>query len=120
MEFAFEKGENITLKLNSEVLGGVRKAVFKTKNSYTDIGSFLTDIPVYRTSETGYTVTLTMDCSADNPFDENIKFESLMVISDGRTVEYTGCTVENAETSIGAAGTIERVVTISADERNVI
>ena len=120
MEFAFAKGEDVTLKLNSEILGGVKNIVCRSKNSYTDIGSFLTDLPVYRIGESNYTVVLTMDCSEDNPFEGNSRFDRLSLLAGDREVNYTDCTVESVETTVGARGSIERVVTISAEERNVV
>lgn len=119
-EFDFAKSDDITLKLNSAVLGGVNKAVCTKKNSMTVIGSFLTDIPVYKITDSGYTIVLTMNFSAENPFLESNSFESIEFEGNDSTVKYSQCYVDKLETTVNAKGIIESVVTISAEERNVI
>lgn len=119
MEFAFAKGSNVEIRLDEKTLGGVKKAVCTTKNSYTDIGSFLSDIPVYREAESSYAIELTMDCSEDNVFESESRFGCLEFVGADKTEQFLDCTVENVRKIINSDGNIESVVIIRAEERKV-
>lgn len=118
-EFDFSKGNNIKLKLNSEVLAGVSKIVCTQNNTYTVINQFLTDIPVYKIPKSTYSLTLTMNYKATNPFVFLDNFDSLKLEGKDTTVIYSNCCVKKIQSTVNAKGAIEDTVTIDAEMRYV-
>lgn len=118
MEFDFVKGSDLIVKINSDIIGGVRKIVCKEENAYTNIASFLTDIPVHRVDEKKYSLILTFDCSENTLyFDENIT--SVDFLTKNKVERFTKCVVKSFEKYITPSGVIEGVLTVGADERTV-
>lgn len=117
-DFVFVKGEDITIKLNGEVLGGVQKAVCTTKKSFSDIKEFLTDIPVARVEEKKYEITLTLNSQSFDDFENEL--ESIEFSDSSKTVIYTKCSVEEAQSTVNAKGNVEYKVKITSEERNVL
>lgn len=119
MDFDFAKGDDVEIRLDQNVLGGVTKAVCNTKSKFTDIGSFLSDVPVCREAENSYVIELFMDYSFDNPFDRTQKFNSLEFICGQQIEAYLDCTVESVSKTINAVGVVQSRVVIKAEERKV-
>lgn len=117
-EFDFAKSNGLIIRLDGKILGGVKKAVCTKKNSFTDVGEFLTDIPVSRIPESGYTIVLTMNYSNENPFLLSDSFDRINFESSNGTVTYSKCFADSVETTLNAKGLIESKVTVSAEERS--
>lgn len=118
VEFNFAKGNDVVISLDDIVLGGVSSAVCYKNTKFVDIMQFLTDVPVHRTAQNSYIVTLMMNFENKNPFENSEDF--VMKFSDNsKTVEYLGCFVSSIESKINAVGAIEDIVTVSAKERIV-
>lgn len=118
VEFNFSKGNDVVISLNDIVLGGVSSAVCYKNTKFVDIMQFLTDVPVHRTAQNSYAVTLTMNFENKNPFENSENF-GMKFSDNSKTVEYKGCFVSSIESKINAVGAIENVVKISAKERFV-
>lgn len=116
-DFVFVRGNDLTIKLNGEVLGGVQKAVCSTKKTFSDIKEFLTDIPVARVEEKRYEIILNLNIPS---LDNLESIESIEISDSAKTVTYTKCNVEETQTTINAKGSIEYRAIISSDMRNVL
>lgn len=119
-ELAFVKGDNVSIQLDGKVLGCVRKLVCTRDNSFIDIESFLTDVPVYRIAEKKYKIVLSMDCEPDNPFFDGESFEQLEIKTEEKCERYTDCTVNSVKTEVNPKGVVEISVELSAEEREVL
>ena len=60
-EFRFLNGGDMVVKLNGEVLGGVKKAVCRKNNTINKIMEFLNETPVASFAESSYVVELEMN-----------------------------------------------------------
>lgn len=116
-EFSFTKGDDIKLKLNSAVLGGVSKIVCTQNNDCTVINQFLTDIPVYKVPKKSYSLILTMNYNAKNPFASLDNFNTLELVGKDNTLIYSDCCVTKIQSKVNAKGVIEDTVTIDAEKR---
>ena len=67
-DFAFEKGDDITIRLNGKTVGGVKKATCRIENTFYDISQFLTDVPVERMTGKRYNIELVMNNSGKLDF----------------------------------------------------
>lgn len=115
-EFSFLKGENIVIKLDGEILGGVTKAVCSAQNSCNEICEFLTDIPVEKIPVKSYRIELvTKD---GNTFMNDSAFNTIQFSGESKTVEYSDCHVESAQAVINSKGSVEYKVIITAETRN--
>ncbi len=118
-DFAFSKGEDVVLRVNSEILGGVSRVGCALSSSVAEIKEFLTDAPVYRTVKNSYEITLNMYSEGENIFYSLQSFDSLELSQEGETVVYSDCTLKSIESVINPKGEIEYTVVINAEERNV-
>lgn len=117
---AIKRGTEVVLKVNGAVAGGVKSIVCKRNSKYIDIEEFLSDKPKHRIARKGYEITVVMDYVEDNLLMNCDSVESIELCFDGRVERYSGCVVEAAEEKISAAGKIENVINISAEEREVL
>lgn len=115
-DFTFLKGENIVIKIDGEILGGVTKAVCSVENSYNEIREFLSDIPVEKIAVSNYRIEFAT--KNGNMFVNIGKFNTLELCDENKTVEYMDCCVESVKTVINAKGSVEYNVVIKAEKRD--
>ena len=115
--FAFEKGDDFTIRLNGKVLGGVKRVVCKVENYCGEICEFLTDEPVYRKSYRRYKIELVMNSSGTLDFLQGQSFDSLDIFNKKRIVTYSDCFVASVTAEIKTGSHIEYTVKITADGR---
>lgn len=118
-DFSFVKGDDVVIRLDGEILGGVIKLVCSTQNSYKKIEEFLTDIPVAKIAECSYGILMTMNSKFDNLFENSCLFDSIEISDKSKTVIYSYCHVDSVESTINAKGIIEYKVKITAESREV-
>ena len=118
-DFTFARGDDLVIRLDGEILGGVMKAVFSTYNSYEKIEEFLTDIPVEKVAESSYCILLTRNSEFDNPFENKRLFDRIEIADKSGTVTYSDCHVDSVESAVNAKGIIEYKVKITAESREV-
>ena len=117
-ETAFLKGENIIIRLDGEILGGVTKAVCSVENSYNEICEFLTDIPVEKIPVKNYRIELvTKD---GNAFMNDSCFAAIQLSDETKTMEFGDCHVESAQAVINSKGSVEYKVIITAETRGEV
>ena len=87
-DFAFEKGDDITIRLNGKTVGGVKKATCKIENTFYDISQFLTDAPVERMTGKRYNIELVMNNSGKLDFLQGQSFDCLEIFNTKKTVTY--------------------------------
>ena len=80
-DFAFEKGDDITIRLNGKIVGGVKKATCKIENTFYDISQFFTDVPVERMTGKRYNIELVMNNSGKLDFLQGQSFERLEIFN---------------------------------------
>lgn len=118
-DFTFAKGDDIVIKFDGEILGGVLKVVCSTQNSYEKIEEFLTDIPVAKIADSSYGILLTMNSESENCFEKSCLFDSIEIADKSKTVTYSNCHVDSVESTVNAKGIIEYKVKITAESRDV-
>lgn len=116
-EFEFDKGDDIKIKLDGDILGGVKKAVCNTQNSFYDISQFLTDTPVDRIAASKYKIELVMNCSGRLGFLQGQSFEQIEIFNSDKSVAYRDCFVDKVTVNIAAKNYVEYTVNITANER---
>lgn len=119
-DFAFEKGDDITIRLNGKIVGGVKKVTCKIENTFYDISQFLTDVPVERMAQKKYRIELEMNNSGKLDFLQGQSFECLEIFNTKKIVVYTDCFVSSVTASISAKNAVEYTVKITARERREI
>ena len=119
-DFAFEKGDDITIRLNGKIVGGVKKATCKIENTFYDISQFLTDVPVERMAHKKYSIELVMNNSVKLDFLQGQSFDRLEIFNTKKIVTYKDCFISSVTANISAKNAIEYTVKISARERRQI
>lgn len=119
-DFAFEKGDDITIRLNGKIIGGVKKARCTVENTFYDISQFLTDVPVERITGSRYSIELVMNNSGKLDFLQGQSFEKLEIFNTKKIVTYTDCFVVSVTADISAKNAVEYTVKITARERREI
>ena len=118
MDYYFEKGDDLLIRVNGAVLGGVKKLRRTVKNDPQGIYRFLTDKPVIRLDRKRYELEFFMNCGESCPFEDDVTSIS---VNDGRKTEiYTLCNVKRLRSTAHRRGDIEYHAVISADERSVL
>lgn len=117
MAAVFERGSDLTVRVNGHILGGVCKLWRTVRREEGEIREFLTDKPVAVTPKERYLIKLELRRTAEYPFDGAV--EEVSVSGGGRTEIYSLCTVEQAESCAAARGDTEYTVMIAARERSV-
>lgn len=119
-DFAFEKGDDITIRLNGKIVGGVKKATCKIENTFYDISQFLTDVPVERMTGKRYNIELVMNNSGKLDFLQGQSFERLEIFNTKKIDTYKDCFISSVTASISAKNAVEYTVKITARERREI
>lgn len=114
----FVKGQNVTIRLDSVILGGVTKAVCKIEYKYREIREFLSDTPVDEIVESIYRIELTLNSSCNMPFLRNRYFGRLEMSDGNSTVIYSDCRVDNVNVTVNSRGAVEYDVRITAGKRD--
>jgi len=114
------KGENVKLLVDGEEFGGVTKIKSVRKNEITDIGTFLSEVPVYVSKESSYEVELELDVGKSCPFAEDDRVSKIEICCEDKKVRYDECVVKNMQTVIKPKGRIAAEVTLAAKERTVL
>lgn len=119
-DFAFEKGDDITIRLNDKIVGGVKKATCNIENTFYDISQFLTDVPVKRIAGRRYNIELVMNNAGKLDFLQGHSFEKFEIFNTKKIVTYTDCFVTDVTANISAKNAVEYTVKITARERREI
>ena len=118
MEFAFEKGSDLLIRVNGEILGGVKKLKRAVKTDTEGIYQFLTDKPVARWQKKTYELELWLRCAGDCVLADTV--HSVCVSDGDKTELYTLCAVKCLESTAQARGAVEYHAVIDAAERSVL
>ena len=119
-DFAFEKGDDIAIRLNGKIVGGVKKARCNVENTFYDITQFLTDVPVKRITGKVYKIELVMNNAGKLEFLQQQSFERLEIFNTKKIVTYSDCFVSDVTANISAKNAVEYTVKITARERREI
>lgn len=119
-DFAFNKGDDYTVLADGVAVGGIEKMTCATKNSYSVISQFLTDIAVAKIPEKSYELTFVMNCEGENIFSTKTDFSTIKLVGKNNTVTYIQCYVKQIESVINSSGTVEERVVITAEEREIL
>lgn len=114
------KCENVKLLIDGSEFGGATVVKSVRKNEVTEIGSFLSDVPVYESIESSYELKLEIDVGENCPFTENDRFSEITICYDDKKVQYSDCVIKNMQTVIKPKGRIAAEITFSARERAVL
>lgn len=117
MTVHFERGEDLTIRVNGDVLGGVTALRRTEKNDCMDIMQFLTDKPVARLDRKRWELELWIRGGGCAALDGAVESVS---VSDGEKTEvYTLCRVSSLQRTAKPRETSELCAVITADERSV-
>ncbi len=119
-DFAFEKGDDITIRLDGKIVGGVKKARCNVENNFYEITQFLTDVPVNRINRKAYKIELVMNNTGKLEFLQQQSFEKLEIFNTKKIVTYSDCFVSDVTANISAKNAVEYTVKITARERREI
>ncbi len=119
-DFSFEKGDDITIYINGQILGGVKGAVCRRDNTCYSISEFLNDIPVKKLSKSNYQLELVLDGSDILQTFQGQNIQSIEFAGSYRKVIYSDCFIDSVDTSINPEKPIEYTVKITAVERSEI
>ena len=117
-EFRFLNGGDTVVKLNGEVLGGVKKAVCRKNNTINKIMEFLNETPVASFAESSY-VELEMNLADIHFFDDKNTFDNIEFLNNQKSVRYSDCCVEQIEGIVNPEGNVDYRVKIVAERRSV-
>ena len=120
MQSEFVKGQNITIKLDSTILGGVTKAVCKIEYKYREIREFLSETPVNEIVDSVYKIELTLNSKCKMPFLRSRYFGKLEMSDESSTVTYKDCRVESVNVTVNSKGAVEYNVKITAGKREEV
>lgn len=114
------KCENVKLLIDGSEFGGVTVVKSVRKNEVTEIGSFLSDVPVYESIESSYELKLELDVGKNCPFAENDRFSEITICCYDKKIKYSDCVIKNIQTVIKPRGRITSEITFVARERTVL
>ncbi|MCH5297370.1 MAG: hypothetical protein J1E85_06855 [Ruminococcus sp.] len=114
------KCENVKLLIDGSEFGGVTVVKSVRKNELTEIGSFLSDVPVYESIESSYELKLELDVGKSCPFTESDRLLEITICCDDKKVKYSECVIKNMQTVIKPKGRIAAEITFVARERTVL
>ena len=117
MEFFFENGADLLVRVNGIILGGISDLQRTVINDNTDIYQFLTDKPVARVPKQKYRLEFKMCCKNGCPFENSI--ESICISDGKRTEIYTNCAVKIIDSQAEANRVVRYKVKVEAQERSV-
>lgn len=114
------KCENVILTVDGKPFGGATALKSVRKNEVTQLGTFLSDVPVYVSKKSSYELDLELDIANGCPFAESDRISEIVVSCDDKSVRYSDCVVKNMQTVIKSKGRITAEVTLAVRERTVI
>ena len=117
MAFSFEKGSDLLIKVDGEILGGVVRLRRIVKNDPDAVYEFLTDTPVALIPRKTYVLRFYMRCENGCVFDGD--FNSIEVRCRSKTETYTMCSATRCESRAYPNTDINYIVTVTAKERSV-
>lgn len=117
MEFYFENGADLIIRLDGTVLGGVTYLKRTVINDADCIYQFLTDKPVVSIPRHKYRLEFKMRCSDGCVFDNDV--HSITVSDSAKTEIYTNCVVKESVRVALPGGAVEYSATVEAEERSV-
>lgn len=118
-EFKFLNGGDTVIKLNGEVLGGVKKAVCRKNNTINKITEFLNETPVASFAESSYVVELEINLADVQFFDDKNTFDNIEFLNRQKNIRYSDCCVEQIESIVNPEGNVDYRVKIRAERRSV-
>lgn len=117
MKFSFEKGSDLLIKVDGEILGGVIRLRRAVKNNPDAVYEFLNEKPVALIPRKTYVLRFYMRCENGCVFDGD--FNSIEVCGRGKSETYTMCTATRCESRAYPNTDINYTVTVTARERSV-
>ena len=114
------KCENVELIIDGIPFGGATALKSVRKNEVTQLGTFLSDVPVYVSKKSSYELDLELDIANECPFAENDRISEIVISCDDKSVRYSDCVVKNMQTVIKLKGRITAEITLAVRERTVI
>lgn len=114
------KCENVNLLIDGADFGGLIAVKSIRKNEITEIGTFLSDVPVYVNKRSNYEVELELDAGEDCPFAENDRISKIEICCENKKVRYDDCVIKKMQTVIKPKGRIAAEITLAARERTVL
>lgn len=118
-DFKFLNGGDTVVRLNGEILGGVKKAVCRKNNTVNKIMEFLNETPVARFVGSSYVVELEMNLADVHFFDDKNTFDNIEFLNKQKNVRYSDCCVERIESFVNPEGNVDYRVKIRAERRSV-
>ena len=117
MEFFFENGADLSIRVNGTILGGVTDLQRTVINDGVDIHQFLTDKPVARIPKQKYRLEFKMRCQNGCPFENGV--ESIEINDGKKTETYTNCAVNIIDSKAEPNRVTEYKVKAEAKERSI-
>lgn len=117
MEFYFENGADLIIRVDGTVLGGVISFKRTRLIEAEGIHQFLTDKPVISIPRQKYKLEFKLRCCDGCVFDNAVNSIS---VSDGvKTEIYTNCVVKKSVCEVLPKGALEYSAEVEAEERSV-
>lgn len=113
----FVRGKDVTLRVNGEILGGVRELSEELRSDGYDIMQVFSAVPVKRLSEADYRLEVLFDCTSQNPFEEEIT--DIEITIGNKICRYTDILPVSIKTSIKAGDRVFCRVVLDAKERSI-
>lgn len=117
MEFYFENGADLVIRVDGAVLGGVTYFKRTVKNDADGIYQFLTDKPVASIPRRKYRLEFKLRCFGGCVFDGEIN--TITVSGGDKTETYTNCVVKECVCTALPEGALEYFAMVEAEERSV-
>lgn len=118
-KFEFLNGGDTVVRLNGEILGGVKKAVCRKNNTISKIMEFLNETPVASFAESSYVIELEMNLADVCFFDDKNTFDNIEFLNKQKNIRYSDCCVEQIESIVNPEGKVDYRVKIRAERRSV-
>ena len=116
MEFYFENGADLIIRVDGAVLGGVTYFKKTVKNDADHIYQFLTDKPVVSIPRRKYKLEFKLRCFGGCIFDNEI--HTITVSGGDKTEAYTNCVVKKCVYTARPDGALEYSAAVEAEERS--
>ncbi len=118
-EFYFLNGNDVTVRIDDELFGGVKSIKCTDSNEKEDIFEVLSSKPIYSVCEPKYSIELEF-CVADFDEIERIAdFSCLQIADRKKRVTYSECKTDSINTEVLADKKVSCVIKITAEKRNV-
>ena len=116
MDFLFENGADLIIRVDGGVLGGVTHFKRTVKNDADNIYQFLTDKPVVSIPRHKYKLEFKLRCSGGCVFDNEI--HTITVSGGDKTEAYTNCVVKECVCTAHHEDALEYSAVVEAEERS--